>query len=183
MRVESSPFNLPNLAGASIAARGISNAEKSGADTFVEFLASKTQSAGAAAAPGTGEASRPSASRTTPGASSGRTSRSVPGNESETSAPPFSGPDGGEAPREIDEIMARARGWEAYFITHAPSEWFRQSEARANFAEIYGQKALVTLDWTLTVPVNYEPAWVTNQPVDDSGKPLPCRHTISESNV
>jgi hypothetical protein len=122
-------------------------------------------------------------SRSTPGAASVRTSRTVPGADSGGGAKPFVPGNSREAAQTIDEIMARARGWEAYFISHAPGEWFRDAESRAAFAEIYGEKALVTLDWTLTVPVNRDPVWVTRVEVDDSGIPIPHAPRISESSL
>jgi hypothetical protein len=62
---------------------------------------------------------------------------------------------------------------EIEFKTHAPGEWIRNDAMRAKFAEIYGEKALVTLDWTGTVPDNVDPTWVTNVEVDETGRPLP----------
>ncbi len=64
-------------------------------------------------------------------------------------------------------------GMEVYFKTHAPGEWWQRPAARAAFAELYGEAALVTLDYTGTVPENMDPTWVTKVPVDASGKPLP----------
>jgi hypothetical protein len=63
--------------------------------------------------------------------------------------------------------------WHAYFLTHAPGEWWKNQNARAKFAEIYSETALVTLDWLGTVPENMDPTWVTKWPVDATGKPLP----------
>lgn len=62
---------------------------------------------------------------------------------------------------------------EVAFKTHAPGEWMRDSGARAKFAEIYGEKALTTLDWTGTVPEHMvDEHWITWQKLDETGKPL-----------
>ena len=176
MRVESGLLTPTNHTAASIAGRGIMQANKAAASAFLRTL---EDAAVSAAATMSVQASAGS-SRSTPGVSSDRTSRSVPGADAGGSAAPFISTDDEEASRTIDEIMAQARGWEAYFITHAPGEWFRNAESRAAFAEIYGEKALVTLDWTLTVPVNRDPTWVTKVELDDTGKPIPHAPTISE---
>ena len=63
--------------------------------------------------------------------------------------------------------------WRDYFCTHQPHEWCNDSTARQHFAQIYGDKALVTLDYTGTVPENVESVWVTHVPLDASGKPIP----------
>jgi hypothetical protein len=62
--------------------------------------------------------------------------------------------------------------WKDYFCTHQPLEWSNNPVAREHFAAIYGDKALVTLDYTGTVPENVESVWVTHVPVDASGKPI-----------
>lgn len=60
-----------------------------------------------------------------------------------------------------------------YFLTHQPAEWADNPEIRASFAELYGQKALVTLDWTGTVPENVlDEVWVTHTAIDAIGRPL-----------
>jgi hypothetical protein len=60
-----------------------------------------------------------------------------------------------------------------YFKTHQPGEWMYDPRTRAAFAEIYGEKALVTLDWLGTIPENDDPIWQTRQAVDGNGVPLP----------
>ena len=64
-------------------------------------------------------------------------------------------------------------GWRDYFRTHQPAEWWKDPDTRKIFAQIYGDKALVTLDWTCTVPENTQSVWVTHVPVDASGRPFP----------
>jgi hypothetical protein len=63
--------------------------------------------------------------------------------------------------------------WVDYFKTHAPGEWWDNQRTRAQFAETYSDAALVTLDWTGTVPENIDPVFVTKCAVDASGKPFP----------
>jgi hypothetical protein len=63
--------------------------------------------------------------------------------------------------------------WVDYFKTHAPGEWWDNQRTRAKFAETYSDAALVTLDWTGTVPENIDPVFVTKCAVDASGKPFP----------
>jgi hypothetical protein len=70
--------------------------------------------------------------------------------------------------------------WHAYFLTHAPGEWWKNQNARAKFAEIYSETALVTLDWLGTVPENMDPTWVTRWPVDSTGKPLPRSSSMKD---
>jgi hypothetical protein len=61
-----------------------------------------------------------------------------------------------------------------FFLTHQPAEWRNNPEIRAAFAKLYGDKALVTLDWTGTVPENIlDTVWVTHVPVDSTGRPFP----------
>jgi hypothetical protein len=60
-----------------------------------------------------------------------------------------------------------------YFMTHQPADWMYNEKARAEFAKIYGEKALVTLDWDGTVPENNDPVWVTKRPIGPDGIPLP----------
>ncbi len=60
-----------------------------------------------------------------------------------------------------------------YFRTHQPGEWFFNPTMRELFAQTYGEKALVTLDYTGTVPENEDPTWVTHVQLDSSGKPFP----------
>ena len=70
-------------------------------------------------------------------------------------------------------------GWRVYFMTHQPGEWWLNEGARAKFAEIYGERALVTLDYTCTVPENVlDPMWVTNLPLDEDGRPLPRNYEV-----
>lgn len=64
-------------------------------------------------------------------------------------------------------------GWRDYFRTHQPAEWWKDPATRKIFAQIYGGKALVTLDWTCTVPENTDPKWVTHMQLDASGRPIP----------
>jgi hypothetical protein len=70
------------------------------------------------------------------------------------------------------------KGMSVYFRTHQPGEWMYNPAARAAFAELYGAKALVTLDWTGTVPDNVDPMWVTKVPVDATGRPLPPKNDL-----
>ncbi len=63
-------------------------------------------------------------------------------------------------------------GMRAYFYTHQPGEWMFNSVLRQEFAKIYGQKALVTADWTFTVPENVSSEWVTTREVDETGRPF-----------
>jgi hypothetical protein len=63
--------------------------------------------------------------------------------------------------------------WRDYFRTHAPSEWWTNDTARGHFQEIYGDNALVALDWTCNVPENIEPNFVLHVPLDPTGKPIP----------
>lgn len=65
-----------------------------------------------------------------------------------------------------------------YFYTHQPGEWWNDPGLRALFAETYGDKALVTLDYTGTVPENQDPEWVTHVPLDASGRPFPKVWTL-----
>jgi hypothetical protein len=74
--------------------------------------------------------------------------------------------------RSVVDVPA-ASEMEAYFLTHAPAEWSSSPEARAKFAEIYGEPALVTLDWLGTVPNNMDSTWVTSKALDASGRPYP----------
>jgi hypothetical protein len=63
--------------------------------------------------------------------------------------------------------------WRDYFMTHQPGEWWKDEQTRQIFASMYGSKALVTLDYTGTVPENEDAKWVTNVPLDAEGKPFP----------
>ena len=173
MRVESSLLMPTNLPDASIASRGIMQANLQARVTFAQTLTDAAETTAS-------EHTSAVTGRTSPGESTDRGSRYVPGSDSVGTVTPFGTSRDSETVREIDKIMAQARGWEAYFITHAPSEWFRNAESRAAFAEIYGEKALVTLDWTLTVPVNSDPTWVTKVEVDETGIPIHNAPSISE---
>jgi hypothetical protein len=62
----------------------------------------------------------------------------------------------------------------AYFMTHQPADWMNSDKTRAEFAKIYGEKALVTLDWDGTVPENIDPVWVTKRAIGPDGRPLPA---------
>ena len=67
----------------------------------------------------------------------------------------------------------------AYFMTHQPAEWMENDRARTEFAKIYGEEALVTLDWDGTVPENVDSIWVTKRPIGPDGRPLPNNITSS----
>jgi hypothetical protein len=69
--------------------------------------------------------------------------------------------------------LGESAEWADFFKTHAPAEWSSHAVARAKFAETYSPEALVTLDWTGTVPENIDSNFVTRCEVDASGKPLP----------
>ncbi len=79
---------------------------------------------------------------------------------------------GPEQPRLVVDVGGRSE-WEDFFLTHQPADWMRSDAARQEFAKIYGNQALVTLDYDGTVPRNVDPTWVTTRPVDSSGRPLP----------
>lgn len=64
--------------------------------------------------------------------------------------------------------------WRDYFMTHQPGEWWQDAATREIFAGLYGSKALVTLDYTGTVPENEDAKWVTSVPLDAAGKPFPA---------
>jgi hypothetical protein len=61
--------------------------------------------------------------------------------------------------------------WKDYFMTHAPAEWITDGEARDKFVQVFGAKALVTLDWTGTIPEHIEAIWRTNVALDSDGQP------------
>jgi hypothetical protein len=79
------------------------------------------------------------------------------------------------APAQTNQTQSTYQpdGWRDYFRTHQPAEWWKDPATREIFAQIYGAKALVTLDYTCTVPENTQSVWVTHVPVDASGRPYP----------
>jgi hypothetical protein len=50
---------------------------------------------------------------------------------------------------------------EAYFITHAPGEWWHDPATRTEFATLYGSQALLALDATGRVPDNIDQNFTT----------------------
>ncbi len=79
-------------------------------------------------------------------------------------------PSGGSEPI-LDEMRV-------YFITHQPGEWIHDQATRDAFAKLYGEKALVTLDWLGTVPENNDAMWQTHEAVDANGFPIPKKITL-----
>jgi hypothetical protein len=71
-----------------------------------------------------------------------------------------------------NEAWGPMSGMRAYFYTHQPGEWMFNSALRQEFARIYGEKALVTADWTFTVPENVSSESVSTRVVDETGRPL-----------
>jgi len=70
--------------------------------------------------------------------------------------------------------------WRDFFMTHSPTEWIQNLATRDRFEALYGAKALVTLDYSGTIPENVNPAWVTSVAVDEDGKPLPHPVAVTE---
>jgi hypothetical protein len=62
--------------------------------------------------------------------------------------------------RQVVDVKA-ASETEAFFMTHAPGEWWHNPAMREVFAKTYGNQALAILDATGTVPANMDPTWVT----------------------
>jgi len=67
--------------------------------------------------------------------------------------------------RLVVDVVGRSSE-EIYFMTHAPGEWKNNPAARLEFAKLYGQEALVTVDRHGTVPKNTDPVWITKPFID-----------------
>jgi hypothetical protein len=64
--------------------------------------------------------------------------------------------------RSVIDVDA-ASELEAYFMTHAPAEWYKDAKSRAAFSQIYGTAALAAVDSTSKVPKNMDPIWVASK--------------------
>jgi len=64
-------------------------------------------------------------------------------------------------------------------MTHQPADWMYKDNARIEFARIYGDNALVTLDWDGTVPENVDSMWVTKRAIGPDGRPLPGNNPLT----
>ncbi len=164
-------LNMSGPATSSIAGRGVARQSERPEGKFSRSLVAATQQVDAEAAaaapvrktapPGSRDANIPSRIS---GSSEGSSRAAEP---SSVAANPFAADS-----RQVMDVGGGSE-WVAYFRTHAPGEWAADPRARERFAETYSDAALVTLDWTGTVPENMDPAWVTHCPVDSTGKPLP----------
>ncbi len=152
--------NMSGMAVSSAVARGIAQKSESTEGKFSHSLASATAQVNASVREPVAtsrDAQTPSVSTTSEASS--RTS------------PAATNPFAAETRQVLD--VGGDSEWAVYFSTHAPGEWASNPAARTKFVETYSEAALVTLDWTGTVPANMDLNWVTSCPVDSTGKPLP----------
>ena len=176
--------NIPAPAEASISRRGVSPGAESSGKSFSTSLSAAEMRLEHSNVE-TGAANRAlgsplqSARTRTAGRTVGDGRNSAPSSSVQTSGRnPFDNPEGRIAVTGEKAAGTPFDEWRSYFLTHAPGQWWFNPVARARFAEIYGDRALVTLDYTGTIPENIDPNFVTNAPLDSAGKPFP-RSTLA----
>jgi hypothetical protein len=72
---------------------------------------------------------------------------------------PFGQIDYAHPNRNVVDVQASSE-MEAFFMTHAPAEWYKNAKDRAAFVDLYGTAALAVVDNTSKVPKNMESVWV-----------------------